>query len=316
MRVFPSYRTGMSILTAALLTHAAAAQVTHPPFHRNPPRILNEATLFFTEGVGTTPLSFGSATVNGRIVRSLADNEPITTRGIAFDERRRHVYIALGAPATIERMNLDGTGRTTIPIAPPFPFLPRGVDVDEVHRRIYWISPGVPTRIGSCRMDGLDPVAHVQYNEVTPVVAPRSIHVDGADGKIYWWEPAVTGFRSADLNGANIQTVLSLAVNPYAVDVDTVNDDIYWTYHDTLYRVPIDGSAAPQAIIVDSDIFDFDQLAVSADLDLIAWFGVAGRIRWTKLSGPGVVHESPYIGFNAQGSIELAGGPPFVFRIP
>jgi len=303
-------------LVATVLASAASAQITEPQHNRVPNRFFNQGTVFFTEGNGTTDLSFGSATLSGRLVRALAENETTTTLGIGFDDTRRHVYVALGSPATIERMNIDGSGRTTVPITPGFPFQPRGVEIDEVNRRIYWISPGVPARIASCAMDGSDPRELVHYNVVSPVVAPRSIHVDGAGGKMYWLEAAIPGFRSANLDGTDIQTELTVSIAPYAVDVDVVNGDFYWAYQQNLYRAPIDGSSPPQLILVDTDLFDFDQLTVNPEMDIIAWIALAGRIRWTSRSNPGVVHESPYIGYNASGSIELVSGPTFVVRFP
>jgi len=273
-----------------------------------PPRtqsVILRPRVFFTRW-NAPSTAIGEAPLNGAWVDWLTvPGEEVSPWGLAFDARHNFLYAAVGNPPVIERFELDTGLRTTILAGTSFTFLPRGVALDEVNGRIYWISPGVPDRIGSCKLDGSDPQAHVYYNVVLPQVAPRSIHVDGAAGRIYWYDPSVPGFRSADLAGNGITDELVLPTTATSWEVDTVFDHFYWSKNTELFRRRFDGVGGTQTIQTDPQLFDENQLSVNAELDLIVWVGQAGTFRWTSRTTPGVMHESANTGALASHQIEL-----------
>ncbi len=100
---------------------------------------------------------------------------------------RGKLYI-LGYLHTIDRVNFDGTGRSTVVanVNPNGVLRPvESLAVDELSGRIYWAEPlfGVVTRILSANGDGTD-VREVIGN----VVYDHGIAVDSVAGLLYWAE--------------------------------------------------------------------------------------------------------------------------------
>ncbi len=219
----------------------------------------------------------------------------VTTLGgsvIAADTVRGKLYIR-DHQDRIDRVNFDGTGRTTVvdDVNPNNVLrIAESLAVDEMSGRIYWSEPsfGVVTRILSANGDGSD-VREVIGN----VVYDHGIVVDSVAGLLYW--AATDTVRNADiirrsnLDGSNVQTIYAapvgrqireLALNPYTrklywrdpsqnrllwLDaaggseatvlrnvgsvargfvVRALENEIYFSDGNTLYRAALDGSNA------------------------------------------------------------------------
>jgi len=86
---------------------------------------------------------------------------------------------------------------------------PTGLAIDNANDRIYWTERGMdsldPQLICSANVDGTD--SQVLINE--GLFAPTGIDLDLAGGKMYWVEPGWIKVRRANLDGTNIENIIT-----------------------------------------------------------------------------------------------------------
>lgn len=114
----------------------------------------------------------------------------------------------------IYRMTLTGADMRLICASPE----PRGIAIDEVNHRVYWIDVKNGT-INRCSVDGGN------QSVLASPGALNAIAFDSTEGALYWWSSSPNGdtIVRADSDGKNPQVVLqqNVGVSPLAVDGGT-----------------------------------------------------------------------------------------------
>jgi len=118
--------------------------------------------------------------------------------------------------------------------------IPRIFVTDKVNGRIY----------------SANIVGNTSLNEIVSFRdAPKRIKVHSVERKIYWTEGdgGVGRICRADLDGANIEIVISNLASPYALGIDHINNRVYWSdiSLSNIQRADLDG--ANQSVVISGD---------------------------------------------------------------
>lgn len=149
----------------------------------------------------------------------------------------------------IQRCYVDGSGLVDLVTGLDLGGVPWGIDVDPVHRRIYWSYAGSNPpggEIYSANLEGSD----VQF-VLDAEVKVRALAVDGAGGKIYFGghssqSPYSEQIRRANLDGSNIETIVTDMPGAQAIAVG--GGKVYWAITGAaiipghVFRADLDGS--------------------------------------------------------------------------
>ena len=109
----------------------------------------------------------------------------------------------------IQRAHLDGSN---VELVKSLTSLPRSLALDTAHARLYLTNAW--GKVQRLNVDGSD----FQPNLIIGLASPEGIAVDGVGNKLYWAETG--GIRCADLDGGNIQNIVSLEATPSAITVE------------------------------------------------------------------------------------------------
>ncbi len=134
-------------------------------------------------------------------------NDPVD---LQLDLAAGKIYWTDGNNGEIRRANLDGSGAAV--------FLsgltrPQGLELDLGARMMYWASDGLfgaPDKIQRANLDG---TVVVQDLVTAGLSAPIGIELDLAAGKIYWSDYGASKIQSANLDGSNVQQVVSSGIS-------------------------------------------------------------------------------------------------------
>jgi len=196
--------------------------------------------------------------------------------GITLDVPRGHMYWIDATQHAVWRANLDGTDVRTIGVADA----PTGIDLDTTAGKIYINSDrGVQTcnldgsnlvdvigggtygvydialdvargemyltggRIDSAKLDGSDRQSLV-YETAT------GIALDLAGDRMFWTYSGPGYIKSANMDGSDVETVLTGLSQPNGIAVDADADRIYWTnsYSGEIMSANFDGSDVQQLV--------------------------------------------------------------------
>ena len=133
----------------------------------------------------------------------------------------------------IQRSNLDGSDveeLVTTNLTGP-----RGLALDLIGDKVYWADPGTDSGIHATiersNLDGTDRETLITFpiNSDGTEDRPDGLALDVADGKMYWTDLGLGTIYSANLDGANIQTLVSGLNTPLAIALDVPDDKMYWT---------------------------------------------------------------------------------------
>jgi len=155
---------------------------------------------------------------------------PSNVRGIAIDSAAGRLYWNFGD--TIEFANLDGSGRDTLNTTGAVLDDAISLAIDSVHRRIYWANskPDAPT-IGFASLDG-NGGGNLEIAGATRPLAPLSLLVHPAGGRIYWADSVRSKISFANLDGSgggDLDTTGAPSVEPKGLAIDAGRQRIYWT---------------------------------------------------------------------------------------
>ena len=225
-----------------------------------------------------------SILLGARISRANFDGsgfeELITTgltdpKGIELDVASGKMYWVDAEAQKVQRANLNGTNIEDL-VDVGGRSVPWGIALDISDGKVYWTDTGLKGRgrIQRASLDGSD-----AEDLVTGLDGPVDISLDPANGKMYWLDtafPLRSGtIQRADLDGTNVETVLSLGnfSGSLAIDLDLVNEKIYWMTEDfslaTISRANLDGSDVE---VVTTDVSFPNGIAV--DGQAISSFGL------------------------------------------
>jgi hypothetical protein len=134
-------------------------------------------------------------------------------------------------------LNPDGTDSQTLVTNC---HLPDGIVIDVDHGHMYWTNMGVPSN-----NDGSIERADLNGSNRTTIIAqgrthtPKQLHLDKADGKLYWCDREGMRVMRSNLDGTNIETLIQSGHGDadrkdaskwcVGITVDNENEFIYWT---------------------------------------------------------------------------------------
>lgn len=194
-----------------------------------------------------------------------------TPIAIALDVLRGKMYWTEAAPgqASISRANLDGSNVEQIVVGLDNP---SGIAVDMLRRKVYWTDIGT-RRIQRANLDG----TQVEDLVMAAVMEPRRIALDIPAGRMYWTEgsPADFMIARADLDGSDVELLVTALDSPSGIAVNTRDDTLYWTDIGThkIQRAELDGSG-----VQDLPVSSFAPLDIALDLRGGMFYWVEGSI--------------------------------------
>jgi len=174
---------------------------------------------------------------------------------------------------------------------------PREIEVDEANGRVYWISSliGEEHCIKSSNLDGSD-----MKEVVTDIEGLSDIALDTINSKIYWsFKTDILNpsqISRADLDGGNIEVVLSNLAGNITFDLVSSEQRIYWvgTYGE-FWRADVDGSNRVMLFSIDKS-YCFGSIQVDADAGLIYWEDNCARnIQRSDFNGTNIEEVTPEI---------------------
>ena len=137
----------------------------------------------------------------------------------------------------IHSMNADGSDRKTIVTNC---HLPDGIVVDAEAGRIYWTNMGVPSLDdGSIEHADLDGANRRVIVPQGVTHTPKQIHLDKADGKLYWCDREGMRVMRANLDGSQVETLVETGRGAedqrdptrwcVGITLDPTKRKFYWT---------------------------------------------------------------------------------------
>ena len=198
----------------------------------------------------------------------------------------------------IHSMNPDGSDRKTIVTDCR---LPDGIAVDVAAGHIYWTNMGVPPlNDGSIERADLDGANRKVIVPPGSTHTPKQLHLDKANGKLYWGDREGMRVMRANLDGSQVETLVERGRSDkdmsdqmrwcVGITVDPKLKKFYWTQKGPdnagvgrIFRANIDiPKGESPAKRSDIEVL-FDQLPEPIDLEL----DVANRILyWTDRGDP------------------------------
>jgi hypothetical protein len=198
----------------------------------------------------------------------------------------------------IHLMNPDGSDRKTIVSNCR---LPDGIAVDVVAGHIYWTNMGVPNlEDGSIERADLDGKNRKVIVPQGATYTPKQLHLDKANGKLYWGDREGMRVMRANLDGSQVETLVEAGRGDkdrrdqtrwcVGITLDPQLGKIYWTQKGPddaglgrIFRANIDIPKGENAVNRSDIEVLFDHLPEPIDLEL----DLANRVLyWTDRGDP------------------------------
>jgi len=144
---------------------------------------------------------------------------------------------------SIRSANLDGSGILSVLTGKPSPY---GIALDVSGGKIYWTNQTGNPKIQRANMDG----SSVETVLPGSGCCTSGIALDGAGGRLYWADGYYGGSISrCNLDGSNVQLLATTAGIPTGVALDSAGGKVYWTEYgngnfDFVKSANLDGSGA------------------------------------------------------------------------
>ena len=226
---------------------------------------------------------------------------------IALDTQRGKIYWTVAGK--IQRANLDGTNARNIITGV---YYPSDIALDVIAGKVYWIqgtTQGLQglfnNKICCANLDGTDVQDLISISGLNSV---RSITLNVQEGKMYWTEgtsetkgrhfgkiwiegtPHTAKIRRANLDGTDIQDVITTGDYPAGIALDMVNSKIYWTeYNRDSGRIRcanLDGTNVQDLV---DGLNNPNDIALDVEGDKMYWIDTRlNKIQSANLHGIGV----------------------------
>lgn len=219
-----------------------------PPMMEQPVETPPEPMVEMPEMVELKKLYWGDSG-SGLIQRSNPDGSNVETLitgvkpwGIELDIEGGKIYWVSWANQRLSRANLDGSNVEVLVAGETF----QELAIDLEAGKIYWSGSG---KIQRANLDGSE-----VEDIITSPFYPDGIALDLVNGKIYWTEwtefppnpdELTDTIQRANLDGSDIEVLVTGLLVPQAITLDLDGGKIYWTNWppvDTIQRANLDGT--------------------------------------------------------------------------
>ena len=173
------------------------------------------------------------ANVDGSGVEELFRTENLASlQDLALDITDNTIYWAGGD--AIQRSLLDGFNTDDLVVGFRSP---TDIAFDNFAEKLYWTDGRL---IKQSNLNG----TNVELIVSRGLTAPHSIDVDGFGGKVYWTDTTLNTIQRANLDGTDVEDLVSGLSNPTDIAVDMIGRKLYWTNggDNTIQRAKLDGS--------------------------------------------------------------------------
>jgi len=232
--------------------------------------------------------------------------------GVTVDAAGGKVYWTDFVFKDINRANLDGTDDEVLFFLDT-PSSPLDVALDVSAGQMYWTdygtaAPGSDTQfISRGNMDGSGTVTHlVTSGDVDGGLhVPAGIALDVDGGKMYWTDYGTKKIQRANLDGSNVEDLVTGLSRPNGIALDTANGRFYWAEQniaglDTPGKIQyanLDGTGVTDLITGLDNPF---RLALDLNAEQVYWTtgnvpnvgGEAGVILQANLDGTGGIETA------------------------
>jgi hypothetical protein len=185
----------------------------------------------------------------------------------------------------------------------------QGVALDTVAGKVYWttsyVQLGCTVRRANLDGTGEDTLIAYAPNGIQNL---RGIALDLQHHTMYWSDFGAGVIRSATLDGANVQDILTGLAGPVGIAVDAAGGSLYWCEANghVIKRANLDGSL-PSTIV--SGIGSPQYIAVDHQSNMLVWTELGGyghgKIRRAALDGARV---QKLVGDRVQDGVEYPSG--------
>ena len=179
---------------------------------------------------------------------------------------------------------------------------PRDIAIDTSGGKIYWCSESTIKR---ANLDGTD----IQL--VTGGLdAVTGIYLDVSGGKIYWMDHSQHKIQRADLDGADVEDIITgLSNSPIDLAVDVSGGKIYWTNNYgqvKIQRADLDG-ANVEDIITDNRSGDVTAIDLDVSGGKIYWLYPRNKIQRANLDGTDIKDIVSRVGYGDL-AVDISAG--------
>ena len=146
--------------------------------------------------------------------------------------------------------------------------------------------------------------------DVIPAVLqdPNRIALDSASEKIYWTERELGEIKRANLDGTNIEVVLTGLDWPRAIALDEANGRVYWTSFDRIQRADLDGTVVEDVL---TDLEDLRAIAIDPTTGTLYWSDVDPIWYESRISAASLDGHNPHdlVSLDSQPTHEIVIDP-------
>ncbi|MEO1439416.1 MAG: Calx-beta domain-containing protein, partial [Chloroflexota bacterium] len=171
-----------------------------------------------------------SLSVNrGAVAAGTVDQQTVTLFNNAssiFTEGQLFWYLQNNSNNVIRRSNLDGSGIQTVVVTEDTVF---DIIVDDTAAKLY-AATGGQSRIARLNFDGSNFEYLFDVGDI--ILPPGSIALDRPNNRIYWHGQFSNKIQRANLDGTNIEDVLTIRGQFGGIAVDATAGKVYWTNAD------------------------------------------------------------------------------------
>ena len=155
----------------------------------------------------------------------LAANGLSNPIAIALDVNGGRMYWSSGSPPKIHRADLDGSHRealVTIGLIRPL-----GIALDLAAGKMYWADGfwNTPGKIQRANLDGTG----IETLVVADANAPSGVALDIPSGKMYWTDWSTRKILRANVDGSEVEDVVTTGSSPSGIVLDLAARKMYWT---------------------------------------------------------------------------------------
>ena len=228
--------------------------------------------------------------------------------GIALDLDGEKIYWTdagsdVSGSGGVHRASLDGSNLETLVTRLETPV---GIALDLDGGKMYWTDAAGTAKLQRANLDGsnvetlVSELAAPPLTSLRPIIRLMAIALDMDEGKIYWTNSDrrdLDIFRAkiqrANLDGSNIETLVTRLIAPFGITLDVDGGKIYWTDRHGIQRANLDGSN------IKTLVFNGGLVSLGIALDV-----AEGRMYWTDAdrfaSGTGNVQRANLDGSNIE----------------